>query len=90
MSSPSLAIGLSAAIFAVTREVPRVLTVARSELGHSDLPALPFGKLARACALPESIVTLMERLSMETSGCFVVTPERSPSTLALCAHDRAP
>lgn len=46
MSAPSpIAIGLSAAIVAVTEEVPRVLTVARSEAGRSRLPALPFGPL---------------------------------------------
>ena len=36
---------LSGVLLAVTNEVPRVLTVDRSELGRSDDPALPFGAL---------------------------------------------
>jgi hypothetical protein len=40
-----LTVGLSAVIVAVTEEVPRILTVARSEWGRARHPALPFGPL---------------------------------------------
>jgi hypothetical protein len=43
--SAELAVGLSAVIVAVTEEVPRVLTVERSEWGQARHPALPFGPL---------------------------------------------
>ncbi|HVS62509.1 MAG TPA: hypothetical protein VMT85_03285 [Thermoanaerobaculia bacterium] len=40
-----LSVGLSAVIVAVTEEVPRILTVERSEWGRARHPALPFGPL---------------------------------------------
>jgi hypothetical protein len=43
--APAVTVGLSAVIVAVTEEVPRVLTVDRSEWGHAEEPALPFGPL---------------------------------------------
>jgi hypothetical protein len=44
-SASAVTVGLSAVIVAVTEEVPRVLTVDRSEWGHAEQPALPFGLL---------------------------------------------
>jgi hypothetical protein len=41
----SITIGLNAVIFAVTREVPRVLTVSRTDGRGGQLDALPFGPL---------------------------------------------
>jgi hypothetical protein len=40
-----LSVGLTAVIVAVTDEVPRILTVERSEWGRTRHPALPFGPL---------------------------------------------
>jgi hypothetical protein len=44
-AAPAVTLGLSAVIVAVTEEVPRVLTVDRSEWGRTEHPALPFGPL---------------------------------------------